>query len=98
MIEGFLIGIITATSLTAGVFFLRFWRTTHDRLFLGFGAAFTIEGLNRAVSLWFYPSPESDRLLVYGIRFIAFALILIAIIGKNAGAPRSRHRQDHTIR
>jgi hypothetical protein len=93
MIEAFLVGVITATSLTAGVFFLRFWRTTRDRLFLGFGAAFTIEGLNRAVSLWLYPSPESDRLLVYGVRFIAFALILIAIIDKNSSGRRSSHHR-----
>ena len=93
MIEAFLIGIITATSLTAGVFFLRFWRTTRDRLFLGFGAAFTIEGFNRALSLWLYPSSESDRLLVYGIRFIAFALILVAIIGKNSDGRRSSHHR-----
>jgi hypothetical protein len=98
MIEGFLIGIITATSLTAGAFFLRFWRTTRDRLFLGFGAAFTIEGLNRAVSLWLYPSSESDRLLVYGVRFIAFALILAAVIGKNSGKRRARSTQEGTTR
>lgn len=89
MIDAFLLGIITATSLTAGAFFLRFWRTTRDRLFLGFGAAFTIEGLNRALSLWRYAFSESDQLLVYGVRFIAFALILAAIIGKNADGRRS---------
>ena len=94
MIEAFLVGVITATSLTAGVFFLRFWRTTRDRLFLGFGAAFTIEGVNRALSLWLYPSSESDRLLVYGVRFIAFALILIAIIDKNSSGRRSSHRRQ----
>jgi len=94
MIEAFLVGVITATSLTAGVFFLRFWRTTRDRLFLGFGAAFTIEGVNRALSLWLHPSSESDRLLVYGVRFIAFALILIAIIDKNSSGRRSSHRRQ----
>jgi hypothetical protein len=98
MIEGFLVGTITATSLTAGAFFLRFWRTTRDRLFLGFGAAFTIEGLNRALSVWLYPSSESDRLLVYGIRFVAFALILAAIIGKNASASHSTKPQGRSVR
>ncbi|HZD76632.1 MAG TPA: DUF5985 family protein, partial [Acidobacteriaceae bacterium] len=34
MIEGFLLGIIATSSLTAGVFFLKFWKKTRDSLFL----------------------------------------------------------------
>ena len=47
MLEGFLLGVIVTASLTAGAFFLRFWRQTRDTLFLAFAAAFFIEGVNR---------------------------------------------------
>lgn len=82
MIEGFLIGVIATASLTAGVIFLRFWRRTRDRLFLAFGCAFLIEGLNR-VSLLLLERPSEGSLVIYGVRLIAFSLILAAIVAKN---------------
>src|SRR5512145_3334008 len=47
MLQGFLLGIIVTASLTAAVFFLKFWHQTRDPLFASFAAAFAIEGLNR---------------------------------------------------
>ena len=52
MINGFLLGIIVACSITAGAFFIKFWRQTRDTLFLAFGAAFLIEGFNRSMILF----------------------------------------------
>ena len=43
-----LLGAIAMASLVAALFFLRFWRDTHDRFFLLFAIAFLVEALNRA--------------------------------------------------
>jgi uncharacterized membrane protein HdeD (DUF308 family) len=85
VIEGFLLGIIVTSSLTAGVFFLKFWRRTRDVLFLAFGAAFLIEGLNRAAFL-FVEHPNEGRPVIYVVRLIAYLLILGAILWKNRAA------------
>jgi hypothetical protein len=84
MIEGFLIGVIVTASLLAGAYFLKFWRQTGDLLFLGFGAAFVIEGLNRT-SFLFVDATTRDNALIYSIRLLSYLLILGAIAYKNRG-------------
>lgn len=84
MWNAFLLGVIATTSVTAGVFFLRFWRETRDKFFLAFGAAFILEGLNRTVVL-LLKHPNEGNPWHYLIRLVAFLLILIAIIQKNYG-------------
>jgi uncharacterized membrane protein HdeD (DUF308 family) len=82
MIEGFLLGVIATSSLTAALFFLRFWRHTRDSLFLAFTLAFTIEGLSRCTMLFFrYPNEGSPW--IYFVRLLAFLIILAAIVNKN---------------
>lgn len=81
IIEGFLLGVIVTGSLVAGLFFLRFWRQTRDKLFLAFGAAFLIEGINR-VSFLFMAMPNEGSASTYVVRFLAFLLILAGIISK----------------
>lgn len=87
IIEGFLIGVIATASLTAGTFFLKFWRKTRDPLFLSFGAAFCIEGLTRIATLGF-AHPNEGRPWIYAIRMFASLLILAAIVRKNYGRGR----------
>jgi hypothetical protein len=87
MIEGFLLGVIVTASLTAGMFFLKFWRRTRDPLFLAFSAAFVIEGLNRVVFL-FVDRPNEGNPLIYTVRLMAFLLIVAAIVWKNRGGER----------
>jgi len=82
VIEGFLLGVIVTASLTAGVFFLKFWRRTRDSLFLAFGAAFIIEGLNR-IAFLFLEHPNEGRPIIYVVRLVAYLLILWAIVWKN---------------
>ncbi|MGH8176403.1 MAG: DUF5985 family protein [Steroidobacter sp.] len=82
MINGFFLGVIVTTSLTAAAFFLKFWKQTRDLLFLGFGAAFLIEGFNRLAFL-FLESPNEGDPLIYGVRLFSYLLILAAIINKN---------------
>ena len=85
-IHAFLLGFIFATSLGAGLFFLQFWLRTHDRLFLAFAAAFTIEGFNRLTFL-IVPDPNEIHPITYLVRFLAFLLIVVAIIAKNRRSP-----------
>jgi uncharacterized membrane protein HdeD (DUF308 family) len=82
MIEGFLLGVIATASLTAGVFFLRFWRDTRDSLFLAFSVAFMIEGLNRC-ALLLLKHPNEGSPWIYLVRLFAFMLILGGIVNKN---------------
>ena len=82
MIDGFLLGVIAACSIIAGLFFLRFWRDTRDSLFLAFAAAFIIEGLNRTAML-LLQQPNEGHLWVYLVRFFAFLLIIAGIAAKN---------------
>ena len=82
MLEGFLLGVIVTCSLAAGAFFLKFWRRTRDPLFLAFGAAFLIEGLNR-IGFLFVERPNEGSPAIYTVRLLAFLLILAAIVRKN---------------
>lgn len=83
MVEGFLLGVIVTTSLTAGTYFLKFWKSTRDPLFLAFAAAFIIEGLNR-VSFLFIDRPNEGSPAIYVVRLLAFLLIIAAIVRKNS--------------
>jgi hypothetical protein len=82
MLEGFLLGIIVAASITAGLFFLKFWRSTRDPLFLAFAVAFTAEGINRIGFLFVAQSNEGSP-AIYAVRLLAFLTILVAIVHKN---------------
>jgi len=77
-----LLGAIAMASLVAGMFFLRFWRRSHDPFFLLFAASFFLEAANR-VALALSSNPSDGAPIFYGIRFVAFALILVAIAQKN---------------
>ncbi|HEV8723667.1 MAG TPA: DUF5985 family protein [Candidatus Binatia bacterium] len=78
----FLLGAIAMASLTVGLFFLRFWKDTGDRLFLFFAMSFLLEGLNRA-ALGLSRNPNEDQPFFYFVRFLSYVLILIAIVNKN---------------
>ena len=85
MIDGFLLGVIATASLTAGFFFLKFWRTSRDPLFLAFAASFLIEGMNRFAIL-FVDNPSEGSPWTYLIRLLSLLLILAAILRKNYDA------------
>lgn len=69
----------------AGLLFLRYWRRTRDRLFAYFAAAFWMMALNR-MTLAVMGDGHDARAYIYLVRFLAFALILIAIVDKNSRA------------
>ena len=74
----FIAGLLTTGYAVCALFFAKFWRTSHDRLFALFSAAFWLLAFQRAaVAL------APDAILVYVLRLIAFLLIIVAIIDKN---------------
>jgi uncharacterized membrane protein HdeD (DUF308 family) len=77
-----LLGAIATMSLLAGLFFLRFWRQTGDRLFLLFAGAFGLEGLNR-IALASTEHPSEGQPLFYVVRLVSFSIILLAVAQKN---------------
>ena len=83
----FLSGAITLGFLVAGLFFLRFWRQTRDRLFLAFAFAFVLLGIGQAVQA-LADIPQEDRSFIFLFRLAAFVLIIAAIVSKNRPARR----------
>ena len=81
MIE-FLGGSVTLGYVIAGVFFLRFWRRTRDRLFLAFAVAFGLFAVNQALVHLLYVVSEPWH-AVYLLRVVGFLVILAAILDKN---------------
>jgi hypothetical protein len=85
-VNDFLRGALSMASLTVGLFFLRYWRTTKDRLFLLFCVAFWLLALNWALA-------SSSGLLarhVYAFRLSAFVIIAFAVLDKNRRQSRPR--------
>jgi hypothetical protein len=82
MMLSFLHGATAMGSLVAALYFLRFWRSTRERLFLLFGVAFAILAVNRTVLALGHPSAESTPWLYLG-RLAAFVLIAAAVVDKN---------------
>jgi len=79
----FLQGMVGMCFAVAGLFFLRFWRDTRDRLFLLFALSFWLQALTRAgLSL---AGQSDDTAYWYLVRLAAFLLIVVAIAMKNLG-------------
>jgi hypothetical protein len=78
----FLWGALTMACWTAGLFFLRFWQLSKDRLFLFFWLAFWVLAVHW-LSLAVINPPQETRHYAYLVRFLAFALIALGIIDKN---------------
>jgi hypothetical protein len=89
----FLSGAVTLGFFVAAMFFLRFWRRTHDRLFLAFGAAFVLLALNQALAAFFGAGDELTP-YTYILRVLGFVLILLAIVDKNVSAVRDHRPQS----
>lgn len=83
----FLSGAVSFGFAVCGLFFLRFWRRTGDRLFAAFALAFWLLGLVQ-VLLALTDIPVEERSFLYLIRLLAFVLILAAIWFKNREARR----------
>ena len=85
----FLQGISSMGAYVSGLFFFRFWRARRDSLFAFFGLAFCCLGLSWTLLGLFSPT-EDTRPYIYGLRLIAFGLIVAGTISKN----RERKAED----
>ena len=77
-----LMGAISMGFATAGLFFLRYWRESRDRLFAWFALAFFVLAFNRALPVILHQNNETT-LVPYLVRLLAFLIILAAIVDKN---------------
>ena len=85
----FLAGAATLGYAAAAMFFAKFWRRTHDRLFLAFAAAFALLAVNQVLATLLEAGDERTP-FVYSLRVLGFALILWAIVDKNLVGKRRR--------
>lgn len=82
MLNQYLSGAATVSLLVIVMFFLRFWKRTHDRLFLFFAGSFGFLMIERIVRACMRVETEWAP-YVYTIRLAAFVLIIVAVIDKN---------------
>ena len=82
-------GFIVMGYLVAGLFFLRFWRDTRDRLFAVFAVAFWLFGLQRLLIALIDVHREHEAVF-YLLRLAGFLLIIWAVVDKNRVGARSR--------
>ena len=77
-----LLGALALAAWVAGLFFLRFWRLSRDRIFIFFCAAFWLLGVNWLSLAVIHWVPET-RHQAYIVRLLAFVLIIVGVIDKN---------------
>ena len=80
--SGVISGALVATYLAVGLFFLRFWARSRERLFAMFAAAFGVLAVQR-LALSLTRGTMEDQTVFYLLRLAAFILIIAAIIDKN---------------
>lgn len=78
----FIYGLLAAGYLVSGVFFLRFWSRTRERLLLIFACAFWLLSLGQTL-LGALDLGREEQSWVYLIRLSAFVLIIIGIVSVN---------------
>ena len=86
-------GAIAMGYAVASVFFLRFWATTRDRLFLAFAGAFALMALNQGLPA-LLNIPREEQSNFYLLRLVAFLLIIFAIVAKNLTKPSEGRAQS----
>lgn len=84
VLSAYVAGVLTLGFLTIGLFFLKFWRKTKDRLFLAFAVAFALLAANAAIPV-LLKIPSENQSYVYLLRLAAFVLIIAAVLRKNFG-------------
>ncbi|MDZ4695914.1 MAG: DUF5985 family protein [Deltaproteobacteria bacterium] len=78
-------GALAMSSWVAGLFFLRFWRSSRDRLFVCMAVAFWLLGINWLSLALMHWIPET-RHQAYILRLLAFVLIIAGVVDKNRRA------------
>lgn len=75
-------GAVAMGCAVAGVFFLRFWQQSRDRLFLWFASAFWLLAISY-VLLGLIPLATEWRVYIFVVRLLAFCTILYGVFEKN---------------
>ena len=89
----FVWGVLAMACLVCALFFLRYWRSNHDRLFGFFSLAFGLMSLQWTISA-LEGIDEMNHFYPLLLRILAFVAIIIAVLDKNhrerrrAGTPR----------
>jgi hypothetical protein len=91
----FLSGAFMMGLAIAGLFFLQFWKTTRDKIFLFFSIGFWLMAIERIPLVFFHPAKEHES-YVYLIRLLAFLLIIYAIVVKNRESSTKGSRGEAT--
>jgi len=82
-------GVLAMASLSAALFFLRFWRESRERLFAFFALAFALLAANWAgLAIINHPTDEVRQEYGYIVRLVAFVILLIGIFDKNRRSGR----------
>jgi hypothetical protein len=84
-LDTFLLGFIVATSFVALLFFLRFWRSTRDPLFLAFGIFFAVQSFSHAAVMGL-AHPNEGAAWIFLLRLLSVLGVLGAIVRKNLSA------------
>jgi hypothetical protein len=82
MFNQFISGAVFFGFFISALFFFRFWNKTRDRLFLMFAISFLLLGIERII-VSFASVMAEFQFYVYGIRLLAFSLLIWAILDKN---------------
>jgi hypothetical protein len=75
-------GALAMASWMAGLFFLRYWRSSRDRLFVFFALGFWALTAQWTANLAILPEAEG-RHYVFLLRLLAFLLIIVGVVDKN---------------
>jgi peptidoglycan/LPS O-acetylase OafA/YrhL len=89
MLKPMINGALVMTCMACALFFLRFWRSSRDRLFAFFALAFAAMACNW-MALTLLEVDDERRHYLYIIRLVSFLLILYAIWDKNRAGRGSR--------
>lgn len=82
VLDTFLLGFNCASALVAALFFLRFWRSTRDTLFMAFVLFFAVQGFDGAV-VTALPHPNIGSTGITLLRLAVILGLLGAIVWKN---------------
>lgn len=86
-INALLGGAIGMASLVIALFFLRYWRSSGDRLFLCFALSFLLQAVSRLI-LEPLSTQTDNQPSHYLLRLLAYAFILVAVIDKTSAVRR----------
>jgi hypothetical protein len=76
-------GIVLMGCAVSGLYFLKFWFKSRDRLFLVFACALFTLSAERGMLVLFSDRTNEEHSVIYVVRLVAFLLILAGILDKN---------------